>query len=64
MDVVYFSQVVENYLPYLSQPNREILGMRRPLFGGHGPDNNVGHYIIDMIANILGVSPKVMELGK
>ena len=64
MDVVYFSRAVENYLPYLSRPNREVLGVRRPVFGGHGQDNNVGHYMIDMIANILGVSPKVMELGK
>ena len=63
MDVVYFSKAVENYLPHLNQPNQDILVARRPIFGGHGQNNDVGHYMIDMIANILGVSPKVMELG-
>ena len=36
MDVVYFSQAVENYLPYLPE------------------SNDVGHYMMDMVANILG----------
>ena len=63
MDVVYFSEAVENYLPYLNQPDTNKAG-KRPLFGGHGTDNNVGHYMIDMISNILGVSPDLMELGK
>ena len=53
MDVVYFSQAVENYMPYLDQS----------LFGGRGSDVNVGRYMIDMIANILGVPPNLMALG-
>ena len=43
MDVVYFSQAVENYLPYLSQ------------------SNDVGHYMMDMMGNILGVAPKLLS---
>ena len=38
MDVVYFSQAVENYLPYLTE------------------SNEVGHHMMDMVANILGKS--------
>ena len=38
MDVVYFSQAVENYLPYLLPES----------------SNDVGHYMMDMVANILG----------
>ena len=61
MDVVYFSQAVENYMPYLDLPGEN---MRRPLFSGHGTDSNVGRYMIDMIANILGVAPNLMSLGE
>lgn len=44
MDVVYFSQAVENYLPYLV------------------PDSNdVGHYMLDFINNILAVSPSLLH---
>lgn len=43
MDLVYFSQAVENYMPYLRQ------------------SNDVGHYMMDMIANTLGVHPPLLE---
>lgn len=43
MDVVYFSQAVENYLPYLPE------------------SNDVGHYMMDMVANILGASPPLLK---
>lgn len=44
LDVVYFSQAVENYLPYLV------------------PDSNdVGHYMMDFINNILAVSPRLLH---
>ena len=43
LDVVYFSQAVENYLPYLRE------------------SNDVGHYMMDMVANILGVSPGLLH---
>ena len=62
MDIVYFSQAVENYMPYLDQPSRNI-GRRTSLFGGQEIDNNVGRYMMDMIANILGVPSELMGLG-
>ena len=62
MDVVYFSQAVENYMPYLDPSNRDT--QKRPLFGrDETVDSNVGRYMIDMIANVLGVSPNLMDLG-
>ena len=45
MDVVYFSMAVENYMPYLTRLN----------------DPSVGHYMMDMIANVLGVDNVLMS---
>ena len=59
MDVVYFSQAVENYMPYLHTSSSG----RQFAFGSQNSDSNVGRYMTDMIANILGVSSNLMALG-
>ncbi len=46
MDVVYFARSVGNYLPYL------------PVGTGAGED--LGHYLMSMIENVLPVSPSLL----
>ena len=45
MDVVFFSAIVEKYLPYLSQSNEDVLAS----------------YMINMIANVLPVSSQLLN---
>ena len=45
MDVVFFSKSVEKYLPYLSQSSEDVLAS----------------YMISMIANVLPVSPELLN---
>ena len=46
--MAYFATAVENYLPYMARLD----------------DPSIGHYVMDMVANVLGVEPGLMARAR